>query len=222
MQHHRIIPNIGKLFTNLTYTMEKGAVFPLFYLPSIEYFTKILKHKDSLMFENSENFQKQSYRNRAIIHSPHGALDLIVPVIKGSKNHTIVKDVKISYDFNWQRLHWKSLETSYRSSAYFEYYEDDLISFYEKKWGFLFDYNQELFNLLSRFLKINISYAYTNRFEADYQTIGDYRKSIHPKIKSDTGLKPYFQVFQERNGFLTNLSIVDLIFNQGPQSIKFL
>jgi hypothetical protein len=222
LQHHRLIPNIGKRFTNLTYTMEKGAVFPLFYLPSIEYFSKILKHKDTLLLENSENFQKQSYRNRATIHSPNGSLDLIVPVIKGSKNHTIVKDVKISYDFNWQRLHWKSLETSYRSSAYFEYYEDDLNNFYEKKWDFLFDYNEELLQTMNRFLKICIDYNYTNNFQGTYTLMEDYREIIHPKHVSKTSFKPYFQVFQERNGFLPNLSIVDLIFNQGPQSIKYL
>jgi len=202
--------------------MEKGAVFPLFYLPSIEYFSKILKYKDALLIENSENFLKQSYRNRAVIHSPNGALDLIVPVIKGSKNHTIVKDVKISYDFKWQRLHWKSLETSYRSSAYFEFYEDDLIGFYEKKWEFLFDFNEELLQLLNRFLKINIEYKYTNTYQLTYSTLDDYRGSIHPKHFSDIKFKPYFQVFQERNGFLPNLSIIDLIFNQGPQSIKYL
>jgi hypothetical protein len=202
--------------------MEKGAVFPLFYLPSIEYFSKILKYKDTLLIENSENFRKQSYRNRATIHSPNGSLDLIIPVVKGSKNHTIVRDVKICYDFNWQRLHWKSLETSYRSSAYFEYYEDELIGFYERKWEFLFDYNEELWHLLNRFLKINIDYSYTDIYELTYSKLDDYRESIHPKNDSDISLKSYFQVFQERNGFLPNLSIIDLVFNQGPQSIKYL
>ncbi len=202
--------------------MEKGAVFPLFYLPSIEYFSKILKHKDNLILENAENFQKQSYRNRATIHSPNGPLDLIVPLIRGSKNHTPVKDVRISYDFNWQRLHWMSLETSYRSSAYFEYYEDDLHVFYQKKWDFLFDYNEDLFRLFNRLLKINITYSYTNSFEKIYTELNDYRESIHPKQLSQIGFQPYFQVFEERNGFLPNLSIVDLIFNQGPQSIQYL
>jgi len=202
--------------------MEKGAVFPLFYLPSIEYFSKILKHKDNLILENAENFRKQSYRNRTTIHSPNGPLDLIVPLIRGSKNHTPVKDVRISYDFNWQRLHWMSLETSYRSSAYFEYYEDDLHVFYQKKWDFLFDYNEDLFRLFNRLLKINITYSYTNSFEKIYTELNDYRESIHPKQLSQIGFQPYFQVFEERNGFLPNLSIVDLIFNQGPQSIQYL
>jgi hypothetical protein len=114
------------------------------------------------------------------------------------------------------------LETSYRSSAYFEYYEDDLIGFYERKWEFLFDYNEELWHLLNRFLKINIDYSYTDIYELTYSKLDDYRESIHPKYDSDISLKSYFQVFQERNGFLPNLSIIDLVFNQGPQSIKYL
>lgn len=202
--------------------MEKGAVFPLFYLPPIEYFNRMVQHKDIILIENAEHFQKQSYRNRASIHSPNGKLDLIVPVIRGSKVHTKVKDVKICYDFNWQRLHLMSLQTSYRSSAYFEYYEDDLLIFYEKKWDFLFDYNEEFLSILMRFLKININYSYTGNFENDYSVSLDFRESIHPKKPSLINSSNYFQVFEERNGFLPNLSIVDLLFNQGPQSIKYL
>lgn len=202
--------------------MEKGAIFPLFYLPPTGYFSKLLENKNNLFIENAEHFEKQSYRNRATIHSPNGKLDLIVPVIKGSKNHTKVKDVKISYDFNWQRLHLLSLQTSYRSSAYFEFYEDDLMPFYEKRWEFLFDYNEELLNLLSRFLKLNIGYDYTNEFEREHPEDLDFRNSIHPKRSAHNNVSTYFQVFEERNGFIPNLSIVDLLFNQGPQSNKYL
>lgn len=200
--------------------MDKGAIFPLFYLPPIEYFSNFLKNKNHLVIENAEHFEKQSYRNRATIHSPNGKLDLIVPVIKGAKNHTKVKDVKISYDFNWQRLHLLSLQTSYRSSAYFEFYEDELMPFYEKRWDFLFDYNEELFRLILRFLKLNLSYNYTNEFEKEYSL--DFRAKIHPKRSGRNDVNTYFQVFEERNGFIPNLSIVDLLFNQGPQSIKYL
>jgi hypothetical protein len=202
--------------------MEKGAVFPLFYLPPIEYFSKILVHKENIFFENAENFQKQSYRNRATIHSPNGKLDLTVPVIKGCKSHTKVKDVRISYDFQWQRMHIMSLQTSYRSSAYFEFYEDDLTMFFEKKWDFLFDYNEELTRLLLKLLKINIHNKYTDSFEKAYLDREDFRNTIHPKHNSPKQFKPYFQVFEERNGFFPNLSIVDLLFNQGPQSLKYL
>ncbi len=202
--------------------MEKGAIFPLFYLPPIEYFSKLLENKNHLFIENAEHFEKQTYRNRAAIHSPNGKLDLIVPVIKGSKNHTKVKDVRISYDFNWQRLHILSLQTSYRSSAYFEFYEDDMMPFYEKRWEFLFDYNEELLGLLTRFLKLDISYCYTNEFEKVHNGKIDYRSSIHPKRSGENHVNTYFQVFEERNGFIPNLSVVDLLFNQGPQSSKYL
>ena len=202
--------------------MEKGAIIPLFYLPPIEYFSKLIEHKDNLLLENAENFQKQSFRNRASIHSPNGKLDLIVPLVKGSKVHTKVKDVNISYDFKWQRLHWMSLQTSYRSSAYFEFYEDELTVFYEKKWKFLFDYNEELMQVILGFLKLNIQYGYTDNFEKKYPDMNDYRNSIHPKRSAQIIVNSYFQVFEERNGFLPNLSIVDLLFNQGPQSSKYL
>ena len=202
--------------------MEKGAIFPLFYLPPIEYFSELLDNKDNIIIENAEHFQKQTYRNRASIHSPNGQLDLVIPVLKGSKNHTKVKDVKISYDFNWQRLHLMSLQTSYRSSAYFEFYEDDFAIFYEKKWNYLFDYNEELLRLLIKFLKLNVQYKYTNKFENEYLELNDFRNSIHPKRNGRNNMNTYFQVFEERNGFLPNLSIVDLLFNQGPQSTKYL
>ena len=202
--------------------MEKGAIFPLFYLPPIEYFSELLDNKDNIIIENAEHFQKQTYRNRASIHSPNGKLDLVIPVLKGSKNHTKVKDVKISYDFNWQRLHLMSLQTSYRSSAYFEFYEDDFAIFYEKKWDYLFDYNEELLRLLIKFLKLNVQYKYTNIFENEYLELNDFRNSIHPKRNGQNNVNTYFQVFEERNGFLPNLSIVDLLFNQGPQSTKYL
>lgn len=202
--------------------MEKGAIFPLFYLPPIEYFSKLIVHKENIIIENAENFQKQSYRNRARIHSPNGILDLTVPVIKGAKSHTKVKDVRISYDFKWQRAHWLGLQTSYRSSSYFEYFEDEFSVFYEKKWDFLFDYNEELLHLLLKLLKLKIEYKYTDDFEKTYSDFVDYRDNIHPKKLSEEKFKPYFQVFEDRNGFLPNLSIVDLLFSQGPQSLKYL
>ncbi|WP_411273428.1 WbqC family protein [Daejeonella sp.] len=202
--------------------MQKGAIFPLFYLPPIEYFSEIVSHKDHILIENAEHFEKQSYRNRASIHSPNGKLDLVIPVVKGSKNHTKVKDVKISYDFDWQRLHIMSLQTSYRSSAYFEYYEDDLMPFYQKKWDFLFDYNEEFFNLFLSFMKLSVSYGYSNDFVKEYSENLDFRSTIHPKRSSKPQFKSYFQVFDERNGFIPNLSIADLLFNQGPQSSKYL
>jgi len=116
--------------------IDKGALLPMFYLPPVEYFIQLNTFKPGIVIEREEHYPKQTYRNRARIYSPDGVLTLTVPVTKGSKNHTIIKDVKISYDFNWQRLHWLSLQACYRSSAYFEFYEDELTPFYEKKFTY--------------------------------------------------------------------------------------
>jgi len=202
--------------------IEKGAVLPLFYLPPVAYFSKLITYKPDILIESQEHFPKQTYRNRANICSPDGILSLTVPVVKGSKLHTKVKDVKISYDFNWQRLHWMSLETCYRRSAYFEYYEDDFAPFYQKQFTYLFDYNQQLLQLLLKFIKIQLPLQYTETYEIEYPALNDYRNAISPKKEYNFEQKPYFQVFEERNGFMKNLSIVDLLFSQGPQTINYL
>ncbi|OKS86437.1 WbqC family protein [Mucilaginibacter polytrichastri] len=203
--------------------IEKGALLPLFYLPPVEYFTQLNKFKPEIWLEQAEHFPKQTYRNRANIYSPDGVLTLVVPVVKGSKVHTPVKDVKISYDFKWQRLHWLSLEACYRRSAYFEYYEDDFAPFYEQKTSHLFDYNQKQLELLLRLLKIKSPLNYTESYEATYPgAVTDFRKAFSTKKEVTIEQKPYFQVFEERHGFLKNLSIIDLLFNQGPQALNYL
>lgn len=202
--------------------MNKGAIFPLFYLPPVSFFSELLQFKDHIVIERFEHFPKQTYRNRASIHSPQGKLDLIIPVVKGSKVHTKVKDVRISYDFNWQRLHWLSLQSSYRSSAYFEFYEDEFAPFFEKKWDFLFDFNTELLQVLLNLLKIKIDLSYSEEYEREYSDLVDFRQEMNPKAQITYSNKPYFQVFDDRNGFIPNLSIVDLLCSQGPQSIQFI
>jgi len=202
--------------------IEKGAVLPLFYLPPVEYFKELNHYAPDLVIEKQEHFPKQTYRNRANIYSPDGALTLVVPVVKGSKAHTAVKDVKISYDFNWQRLHWMSLQGCYRRSAYFEYYEDEFAPFYEVKETYLFDYNEKLLTLLLKQLKIKTTLNFTESYESEFPGLKDLRNSIHSKKESDFSQKPYFQVFEERHGFMKNLSIIDLLFNQGPQSLNYL
>ncbi|MDB5011176.1 MAG: WbqC-like protein family protein [Mucilaginibacter sp.] len=202
--------------------IEKGAVLPMFYLPPVEYFVKLNTYKPDILIEREEHFPKQTYRNRADIYSPDGKLSLAVPVMKGSKNHTKIKDVKISYDFNWQRLHWMGLQACYRRSAYFEYYEDDLVPFYEKKYNYLFEYNEQLLHFVLKAIKMPLTLNYTETYEEKYPSLIDCRSSITPKKESGFEQKPYFQVFEDRQGFMKNLSIVDLLFNQGPQTINYL
>jgi len=210
------------LAANIKYMIEKGAVFPMFYLPPVAWFAKINTYKPAILIEKEEHFPKQTYRNRANIASPDGVLALTVPVIKGSKNHTKIKDVRISYDFNWQRLHWQSLQTCYRRSAYFEFYEDDLAPFYETKYDYLFDFNEQLLRFILRAIKLPVELIFTESYEETYSSLEDLRATIHPKRGTEFNQKPYYQVFEERNDFLKNLSIADLLFNQGPGTINYL
>lgn len=203
--------------------MDTNLVLPSFYLPPINAVSAIHAHRGNLIIEKFEHFPKQTYRNRAAIYSPNGKLDLIIPVVKGAKVHTVIKDVRISYESNWQRLHWLSLQTSYRRSAYFEFYEDYFAPFYSKKYDFLFDFNLELLQQLLQLLKIKKEVMLTDSYKKEYVDAADLRDSIHPKKtfeKSDT--KTYFQVFEPKHGFFPNLSIIDLLFNQGPNSLNYL
>ena len=202
--------------------IEKGAVFPMFYLPPVEYFVNLQAYKTGIVIEREEHFPKQTYRNRAHIYSPDGVLSLTVPVVKGSKQHTKIKDVKISYDFNWQRLHWQSLQACYRRSAYFEYYEDDLAPFYEKNFPFLFDYNEQLLRFILKAIKLKIEFDFTKTYEPEYTDLVDLRNAVNAKKEPGFEQKQYTQVFDERNGFQKNLSIADLLFNQGPHSLNYL
>lgn len=202
--------------------IDKGAVFPMFYLPPVEYFAHLNQYKHHVLIEKEEHLIKQTYRNRAHIYSPDGLLALTIPVIKGSKVHTSIKDVKISYDFNWQRLHWMSLQACYRRSAYFEYYEHDFAPFYERRTTYLFDFNEQLLRMLLSMTKLKTELKFTENYERIYDERNDYRLTFNAKKESNFEQKPYFQVFEERKGFLKNLSIVDLLFNQGPQTMNYL
>lgn len=200
---------------------EKPALFPLFYLPPIQWFSLLKKEGQKGLVEHFEHFPKQTYRNRAHIYSPNGLLSLTVPVKKGSRNHTPYQNVAISYEMDWQRIHWMSLQSCYRSSAYFEYYEDDFAPFYHQKFETLFEYNWSLLQLILGLIKMPSELHYTEEF---FKTVEgkDYRNNISYKKQNDYKPPAYFQVFQERHGFLPDLSIVDLLFNQGPQSQLYL
>lgn len=208
---------------NINYQMQSSAIFPLFYLPPISYFSGLKDFEGSFLIEKEEHFPKQTYRNRARIYSPNGTLDLIIPVIRGANAHTSIKDVRISNDFNWQRLHWKSLESCYRNSAYFEYYEDELAHFYHHKFEYLFDYNLELFKWLLKQLKKDTELSFTSEYTKEIPVELDFRTKLHFKNEETLpDVKPYFQVFDDRQGFKPNLSIADLLFNQGPQSRSYI
>ena len=197
-------------------------VFPLLYLPNLYYFKQLLTYKhQQILIEKHEYFPKQTFRNRAQICSPNGTLNLSIPIKRGNGNHTVYKDITICNDTNWQHIHWKTIEACYRNSAYFEFYENDFAPFYQKKYNFLFDYNLELLNLMLKNLKLNVEYLFTDEYHISYSH-GDFRKSINLKNIQNYSAKPYYQVFEDRGGFNGNLSIIDLLFNQGPHALSFI
>lgn len=197
------------------------------YLPPIEYFAKIVGI-NSVILEACEHYVKGSYRNRCYIAGPNGIQRLTVPVLKGKKQHSIIRDIRISYDFDWQRIHWISLCSVYRSSPFFEYFEDDFEPFYTKRFDFLYDLNLELFELLIQIFKLEVPISHTEDFEKlhDEGTV-DYRSKILPGkdqiIDKEQFNSPiYHQVFQDRTGFHPNMSIIDLLFNTGPKALDYL
>lgn len=203
--------------------MSTSLLLSANYFPAVSYFHAIHQNNMGVIVEKYEHYPKQTYRNRTRIATANGILNLTLPIQHGRKEHIAMKDVKINYDHDWQRLHWLSIQTAYRSSAYFEYYEDDFAGFFEKKEEFLLDYNVAQLELLLKILKINVPLSFTDRYEKDPTGVADYRGIIHPKKESVyKNPKPYYQVFEEKHGFIADLSIMDLIFNQGPQSKSFL
>tara|TARA_B000000460_G_C21347536_1_gene319768 strand:+ start:65 stop:673 length:609 start_codon:yes stop_codon:yes gene_type:complete len=191
------------------------------YLPNISNFFLLVNSK-KVIFEISDNYQKQTCRNRTYIYGANGKLLLSVPVIHSQKNRKIFKDVKISYDQDWLSQHWKSLEISYRSSPFFEFFEDKLICLYNKKEKYLVDFNLKSINILFEMLQIDLEYDFTNSYEENYSSISDYRINSENFNSNEIKIDRYTQVFQSKHGFINNLSVLDLIFNEGPNAINFL
>lgn len=180
----------------------------------------------SVDIEACESFQKQTYRNRCVIATANGPQALTIPVTHGDSN--LISDTLISDHGNWRHLHWQALQTAYGESAFFEYYADDIRPFYEKRWERLLDYNMDAARLMCRLLDIDVELVLTKQYAASVDNpmaAGDFRNAIRPKNPPhDEAFTPheYYQVYRERHGFVPNLSILDLLFNEGPQAILFL
>lgn len=194
------------------------------YLAPVEYYTK-LYYADKVCVEQFDHYMKQTYRNRCIIASPEGPLSLSIPTEKGEQPKILMKDVRVSNHGNWRHVHWNALEAAYGNSPFFEYYVDDFRPFYEKKYEYLYDYNELLCELVCNLIDIHPNITRTDDYKMEFTDYeADYRNIIHPKIdyKETDRLFypfPYYQVFKEKFGFLPNLSIVDLLFNMGPESL---
>jgi hypothetical protein len=176
---------------------------------------------DIVTFEMEDNFQKQTNRNRMYIYSPNGIQLLNVPVKhnKGKRQH--VKEVRIENDFAWQKQHYKSLEAAYRTSPFFEYFEDDIRPVFEKQHSFLMDLNMETMAIVSKCLKLEFDYDETAEYFHEVNDKADFRELINGK-KDTSEFESYTQVFGEKYGYLNNLSVLDLLFNEGRYALDYL
>ena len=192
------------------------------YLPPIEYFSSIINSKKQLI-EKHETYKKQTYRNRCRILGPNGILTLTIPINKPNGNHTKINEITISYFENWQQIHWRSIESSYNSSPFFLYYKEEFKEIYQKKHKYLFDLNNDFLKLISEFIGIEFTINLTSKFVNNPTNILDLRNIISPKkLSQKIDFIKYSQVFANKFGFTPNLSIIDLLFNIGPEAIDYL
>lgn len=195
---------------------------PTYFAPISQY-SEIIK-SDTVTFEMEDNFQKQSYRNRCYIYNSNGKQLLNIPV-KEKKKATFLrkktKDMLVENNSHWQEHHLKSLQSSYRASPFYEFYEDDLLSIFTKKYTFLQEVNIDTYLFITDALQISQQYTKTkeyiiNPYENDYRDLADIKKQ--PKKTRNK----YIQMFDNKHGYIDNLSILDLLFMEGPNAISFL
>ncbi|MGE0078752.1 MAG: WbqC family protein [Bacteroidales bacterium] len=206
--------------------MSNTAILSVAYLPPIQYFTKLVQYQHILV-ESLENYTKQTYRNRCVILGANGPLALTIPVIKTQGNHTPIKLVEIDNSTLWQKNHWKAIESAYRTSAYYDFVADILNPFYSKRFTNLFEFDSMLMSSIFDFLSLAPNIHNVSSYNDDYgQEVDDYRGTITPKVDSQSDLQfhpvVYFQVFSNKFGFVPNLSIIDLLFNEGLSAIDII
>jgi hypothetical protein len=191
------------------------------YLPPVEYFS-VISRAHEIYIEREENYIKQSYRNRCYILSSHGRQLLSVPVYLGSLHKTPLKEIRIDYSKRWQQVHLRALTAAYNSSPYFQFYFENFEKTISKKIDFLIDLNSELTQTVLDILKLKTKLTCTSDFEPAGLGDNDYRYNISPKKQSEFTVKEYMQVFNNDGRFVQGLSIVDLIFNMGPEAVGYL
>ncbi len=201
------------------------------YFGPVQWYQK-LAHGDVAIIERHDHFIKQTFRNRCVIATTQGTQALTVPVEspQGLRvDKTEMKDVRVSDHGAWRRLHWQALQSAYGESPFFEYYADDIQPFFEKRWEFLFDFNLAITHKMCELLDIESHIELTDEYmppqQTDDETTVDYRDAIRPKhpLPDPTFVpRPYYQVYQQKFGFLPNLSILDLLFNEGNEAVLYL
>lgn len=191
------------------------------YFPTVAHFVAIVK-ATAITFEMEDNFLKQTYRNRAYIYGANGKLGLNIPVIHSQKNRQKYRDVKIFNEDKWQSLHWKSLLSAYKTSPFFEYYEDDLQHLFTEHANFLLDFNLKCFEVICDCLQLELQTTKTTTYQKTIENQTDYRHLVNAKKEPKHVLEHYTQVFSAKHNYIPNLSILDLLFNEGPNALNYL
>ena len=194
-------------------------LYPTYFSPIIQYVA--IAKAENLTFEVEDNYQKQTYRTRCYIYSPNGKQLLNIPV-KNANSKQKTKDVLIDYSFDWQKQHIKSIEAAYRSSPFFEFYEDDIQAIYNEKPSFLLDFNLKCHDLIADLLLLEIPYSKTTVFEKTSSHHEDLRLLADAKRDKKNNFSMYTQVFDDKHGFIENLSILDLLCNEGTTGLNYL
>ena len=229
--------------------MDNSCLLTTTYFGPVQWYQKLHRY-ETVWMERHDSFIKQTYRNRCVIAATHGPQALTVPVVHdGTSPHT--RDMRISDHGDWRRLHWNAIRSAYGESPFFEFYADDLAPFFEKRWEFLVDYNEAIMEKMCELLDIHPNVKHTEAYKTletlgtleNLETLGsleplenletlenlpavdDFRDVIRPKHPlPDASFTPrrYYQVFEQKHGFLPNLSILDLLMNEGNESVFFL
>lgn len=195
------------------------------YFGPVQWYQK-LNQSDCCLIERHDHFVKQTYRNRCVIATTSGLQALTVPIERYEGAHCEMRDIRISDHGSWRHLHWNALQSAYGESPFFEFYADDLIPFFERRWELLFDFNTAITRKMCELLDVHPQIAFTEVYaSAEEEGVTDFRDVIRPKHPlPDDGFRPrrYYQVYEQKHGFQPNLSILDLLFNEGPEAVLYL
>lgn len=202
--------------------MMKTALLSTAYFGPVQWFQKVNRY-DLAIVDERESFLKQTYRNRCIIAAANGPQALTVPVERGATGD--ISSMRISDHGNWRHIHWNALCSAYGESPFFDYYEDDVRPFFEERWEYLCDYNMAIARKMCELLQMKEPVSTADVGTVDPSDVADFRSLIRPKHAqpdAEFQARPYWQVFAQKNGFLPNLSVLDLLFNMGNEAVLYL